>query len=187
MANVLDNEKRLHVLAQLVNNAGVRNTSDVTGVHRDTIGRFAERVGEGCARLHDRLVRDLSPAFVDMDEQHSWVYRRQQNIPEGIDDALIGEQWTWASICRTSKLTISWAVGKRNAAHADELVGDTRARARDHAADHDGRVRSLRGTHRAPLRLRRAVHPDDQELLGAPEQAPRRARSSPRSAGRTSS
>jgi IS1 family transposase len=128
VANVLPNDKRLDVLAQLVKNAGARNTSDVTGVHRDTIGRFAERVGVGCRRLHNRLVRDLVCAFVDMDEQHSWCFKRQQNVPEGVDDTLIGEQWTWAALCRTSKLTIEWVVGKRNAEHADELVGDTRAR-----------------------------------------------------------
>jgi IS1 family transposase len=128
VANVLDDERRLAVLAALVQNSGVRGAESTTGVHRDTIGRFAERVGGGCARLHNRLVRDLSCAFVDMDEQHSWCFKRQQNIPEGADATLIGEQWTWAALCRTSKLTIAWCVGKRNAEHADELVAAVRAR-----------------------------------------------------------
>ena len=58
----------------------------MTGVHRDTIGRFAFAMGEGCARLHDRIVRDLACALVDMDEQHSWCTKRQQNIPDDAPD-----------------------------------------------------------------------------------------------------
>lgn len=128
VANVLTDEKRLLVLAALVNGSGVRCTERMTGVHQDTIGRFAERIGIGCQRIHDRMVRDLSCAFVDMDEQHSWCFKRQQNVPEGVDDSLIGEQWTWAALDRTSKLTIAWCVGKRDHVQADALVADTRAR-----------------------------------------------------------
>ncbi|AUX37510.1 uncharacterized protein SOCE836_097350 [Sorangium cellulosum] len=72
MANVLPAERRLEVLAALVNGTTIRSTERMTGVHRDTIGRFAQAVGEGCARLHDRMVRDLTCALVDLDEQHSW-------------------------------------------------------------------------------------------------------------------
>ena len=128
MANVLPDEKRLEGARGVGERLGRPRRVAHDGRAPDTIGRFGERVGEGCVRLHDRLVRDLSPAFVDMDEQHSWCFKRQQNVPEGVDDALIGEQWTWAALDRTSKLTIAWAVGKRNQALADELVADTRAR-----------------------------------------------------------
>jgi IS1 family transposase len=128
VANILPAERRLEVLAALVNGSGIRGAERMTGVHRDTIGRFAAKVGEGCARLHDRIVRDLACALVDMDEQHSWCFKRQQNVPEGAPDDDIGEQWTWAALCRTSKLTIAWVVGKRTQEHADELVADVRAR-----------------------------------------------------------
>ena len=129
MANVLKHEKRLEVLAALVNGSGARAASRMTGVHQDTIGRFAFAVGVGCQRLHDRLVRDLTCPLVDMDEQHSWVGVRQQNVDEARhDETVVGEQWTWVAIDRTSKLVIAWCVGKRDQAHADELVADVRAR-----------------------------------------------------------
>lgn len=44
------------------------------------------------------------------------------------DAAATGEQWTWAAICRLSKLVIAWHVGKRDQASADALVEDVRAR-----------------------------------------------------------
>ncbi|WP_437979226.1 hypothetical protein WMF11_25280 [Sorangium sp. So ce295] len=40
----------------------------------------------------------------------------------------MGEQWTWAAICRTSKLIIAWHVGKRDQESSDSLVEDVRAR-----------------------------------------------------------
>lgn len=129
MANVLSAEKRIEVLACLVKGSGIRQTEDKTGVHRDTIGRFGFAVGVGCERLHDALVRDLTCPLVDMDEQHSWTRKRQAHVaPERDDLAVVGERWTWAAICRTSKLIIAWHVGKRDAEGADALVGDVRAR-----------------------------------------------------------
>ena len=41
---------------------------------------------------------------------------------------VMGERWTWAAICRASRLVIAWHVGKRDAAGADALVADVRAR-----------------------------------------------------------
>ncbi|WP_437281736.1 hypothetical protein WME90_14625 [Sorangium sp. So ce375] len=129
MANVLPLERRLEVLAALVNGTSIRAASRMTGVHQDTIGRFGQAIGEGCARLHDRLVRDLTCALVDLDEQHSWCRKRQNKVDATKDDAAsVGEQWTWAAICRTSKLIIAWHVGKRDQESADALVEDVRAR-----------------------------------------------------------
>lgn len=128
MGNLSD-EKRLKVLNALVNGNSIRAAERTTGVHRDTIMRFALRIGEGCQRLHDRLVRDLSSALVDLDEQHSWCRKKQKLVdPEKDDESIIGEQWTWAALDRTSKLTIAWHVGKRDAASADKIVADTRSR-----------------------------------------------------------
>jgi hypothetical protein len=120
VAHVLPREKRLEALAALVNGSSIRAASRMTGILQETIGRFGFAIGVGCARLHDRLVRDLSCALVDMDEQHSWCFKRQHNVPENAPDT-IGEQWTWAALCRTSKLTIAWTVGKRDQAHADAV------------------------------------------------------------------
>lgn len=126
---MLPAERRLEVLAALVNGTSIRAASRMTGVHQDTIGRFGQAIGEGCARLHDRLVRDLTCPLVDIDEHHSWCKVRQKHLnPAKHDAASSGEQWTWAAICRTSKLVIAWRVGKRDQASADALVEDVRAR-----------------------------------------------------------
>ena len=128
MSNVVPREKRLKVLSALVNGNGPSAASKMTDVHRDTIGRFAFAMGAGCTRLHDALVRDVSAHFVDMDEQHSWTGKRQIHMTDADDPAVMGERWTWAAICRVSKLIIAWVVGKRTGENADALVRDVRAR-----------------------------------------------------------
>ncbi len=129
MANILDHDKRVKVVTALVNGNGPRATSRMTDVHQDTVSRLGFAVGVGCRRLHDRMARDLACSLVDFDEQHSYVGKRQRNFDPAKDDpALVGEQWTWASICRTSKFSIDWHVGKRDGESADVIVRDTRAR-----------------------------------------------------------
>lgn len=57
--NVLPDEKRAAVLAALLDGNSIRAIERMTDVHQRTIGRLLLRLGEGAARLHDRLVRDL--------------------------------------------------------------------------------------------------------------------------------
>jgi IS1 family transposase len=129
VANVLVRKKRLEVFAALVAGNSIRRTEFMTGVHQDTIGRFGFALGQGSDRVHDRLVQGLTCPLVDLDEQHSWVGVRQQNLDLAKHDpSVLGEQWTWAAICRSSKLTIAWLVGKRDQEHADTIVADLRAR-----------------------------------------------------------
>jgi IS1 family transposase len=123
----LSTETRMRVLAALVEGNGIRTTERLTAVHRDTIMRFALAIGHGCDRLHDRLIRDLPCTRLQMDEQHSWVFKRAKNItPEDSDE--IGEQWSWVVMDVNSRLIVSYVVGKRNQESANALVDDARSR-----------------------------------------------------------
>jgi len=52
----LDNEKLLSVLDHLSEGCGVRKTSRLVGVHRDTVTRYILAAGEHAKELHDELV-----------------------------------------------------------------------------------------------------------------------------------
>lgn len=127
MANVLPREKRLAVTAALVDGNSIRATERMTGVHRDTIMRFALTLGEGCDRLHNRLVRDLSCSMLDLDEQWGWVRKKGPRVTAD-DPPDIGEQWTWVAIDRSSRLAVTYHVGRRDQAAANAFVADLRAR-----------------------------------------------------------
>ena len=57
--NVLSKERRIAVLAALVEGNSERAVERMTDVNRETIGRLAVEFGTGAQRLHDRLARDL--------------------------------------------------------------------------------------------------------------------------------
>ena len=52
----LPDERSEQVLAHLAEGCGVRQTSRLVGVHRDTVTRLARRAGDHAKALHDELV-----------------------------------------------------------------------------------------------------------------------------------
>jgi transposase len=50
MANVLNTDKQIAVIAALAEGSSIRAIERMTGVHRDTIMRLGVRVGQGCTR-----------------------------------------------------------------------------------------------------------------------------------------
>lgn len=127
MANVLSDEKRLRVLAGLVDGNSIRAVSRMTDVHQDTIGRFALKLGEAASRLHNRIVRDLRSSLVQMDEVWSYVQVKESRVqphhPEGS-----GEAYTFVALCALSRLVLSYHVGRRDQASMNTFMGDVRAR-----------------------------------------------------------
>jgi hypothetical protein len=59
MANVLNTDKQIAVIAALAEGSSIRSIERLTGIHRDTIMRLGVRVGEGCTALLDAKMRDL--------------------------------------------------------------------------------------------------------------------------------
>ncbi len=125
--NVLPTEKRLRVLAALVDGNSVRAIERMTDVHQRTIRRFALNLGEGAQRFHNKHVRNLRPSLLALDEVWSYVFKKQARVVEG-DSPDVGEAYTFAGIDPTSRLAISWCVGKRNQATADAFMADLRSR-----------------------------------------------------------
>jgi hypothetical protein len=64
MANVLDKNKQVQIIAALAEGSGIRQIERMTGVHRDTIMRLGVRVGKGCQSLLDAKMRNLTCAHL---------------------------------------------------------------------------------------------------------------------------
>jgi IS1 family transposase len=125
--NVLSREKRIAVLAALVEGNSERAVERMTDVNRETVGRLALSFGLGAQRLHDRLARDLACTQIVADETWSYVgvkeARRRPDHPEGS-----GEAYTWTALDKTSRFVIAWYVGRRDAESASAFMADVRAR-----------------------------------------------------------
>jgi IS1 family transposase len=125
--NVLSREKRLAVLAALVDGNSERAIDRMTGVNRITVSRVAMRCGRGAINLHDRVVRNLSCSMIQADEIWSYVGKKQKRVTEA-DGPGVGEAYTFVALCGTSKIVVSFHVGKRDQATTDAFMSDLRSR-----------------------------------------------------------
>jgi IS1 family transposase len=124
---ILAQEKKLQVLAALVEGNSARAIARMTGVHRDTIMRLGLAWGEGAQRIHNRMVRGLSCPLIQMDEMWSFVQKKQARVTAE-DSPEIGEAYVFTALDSTSRMVISFHVGKRDQVNADLFMADLRSR-----------------------------------------------------------
>jgi hypothetical protein len=61
---VLNSDKKLAVIASLLEGNSVRSTERMTGVHRDTICRLLVQVGDHCGEVMNDYMRNLCCQYV---------------------------------------------------------------------------------------------------------------------------
>lgn len=125
--NRLPLEKQIQIISMLVEGSSLRSTSRVCDVSINTVTKLLVEVGRACEKFHDEKVRKVQAKNVQCDEIWSFVYSKQKNVPQGMEDAA-GDVWTWTALDSDSKLMISWFVGSRDAHAAYEFLTDVRSR-----------------------------------------------------------
>ena len=124
----LKEEKKLAVIAAMVEGSSIRSVERMTGVHRDTIMRLVVRVGRGCERLLDERMRRLSCRFVQADEIWTYVGKKEKRVGYGDNPEEVGDQYVFVAMDSETKLVPCFRVGKRNAANAWYFVRDLQER-----------------------------------------------------------
>jgi IS1 family transposase len=125
--NVLSFERQTAIIAALVDGCSIRATERLTETHRDTIMRLGVRVGQGCAELHDAMMRNLQVARLELDEAWSYVGKKQARVTQEDGDE-IGDQYVFIGMASSAKAIISYTVGRRNAANTRAFAQDLRDR-----------------------------------------------------------
>lgn len=125
--NILPHEKQVEIVSALTEGVSIRATERLTGVHRDTIMRLGVRVGQGCAKLHDALMRDLSVGRIELDEAWSYIAKKQARLTPA-DSADKGDCYIFLGIASAAKAILSYCVGKRNQETTSAFVADLRTR-----------------------------------------------------------
>lgn len=119
--NILPIEEQISAILALTEGMSIRTTERLTGIHRDTIMRLAVRVGQGCERLYDQMMRDLNVAKIEMDEIWQYVGKKQRRANAHLE---LGNQYTFIALDATRKTIISYATGKRTAATTQAFADD---------------------------------------------------------------
>lgn len=108
----LNHDKKLAVIASLVEGNSIRSTERMTGVHRDTICRLLVETGEHCSALLDANVRNVRARYVEADEIWTYVGKKDRHV--SVDDPPeFGDQWVFVAMEAETKLIASHVVGKR--------------------------------------------------------------------------
>ncbi len=123
-------QKQIQIIAALTEGCSIRATERLTDTHRDTVMRLGVRVGEGCERLHDRMMRNLRVGAVELDEQWQFIGKKKKNVRD-TDPQSMGDVWAFIALSATHKAVISYVVGKRTRENAQELVSDLSMRILD--------------------------------------------------------
>src|SRR5262245_21715457 len=126
----LETGKIVSVLDHISEGCGVRKTSRLTGVHRDTVIRYSLLAGEQAQDLHDVLVA-FSPQTreVQCDEKWACVGKKQQHCdPADPADTAQRDNWDHVAFDPAHRLVVSVVPGKRTAAKTEGLVNDRHRR-----------------------------------------------------------
>jgi IS1 family transposase len=125
--NKLPLSKRVQIINLLVEGSSLRAASRIADVSINTVTKLLIEVGKACEQFHNEKVMFVETKRIQCDEIWSFVYSKQKNVPEGMEEAA-GDIWTWTCIDADSKLMISWFVGNRDAECAHLFMNDVATR-----------------------------------------------------------
>src|ERR1700734_932906 len=124
----LSGAQRLQLLAALVDGNSERAAWRMTDISRNTIKRFALRMGHAAQSLHNTLAHDLSCSLIEVDEIWSYVRKKDARASDEEKAAGLGEAYTYVALGMPSRFVIAYHVGRRGEVDASAFMTDLRAR-----------------------------------------------------------
>ena len=125
MANILKFEKKVAAISMLCEGASILAVERITGIHEDTIGRLALRVGRACKQIMDEKMRNLNCQHIEVDEIWGFIGAKRRNAERA---GAYGDVWTYIALDAESKLIPSFVVGKRDRYHTRTFMEDLAGR-----------------------------------------------------------
>jgi IS1 family transposase len=127
--NKLSLEKKVQVIAALVEGNSIRSTCRMTGVAKGTVSRLLRDVGIACAKYQNEHLRNLTCQKIQCDEIWGFVYAKDKNVPDEKKGQFgYGDVWTFTAIDADTKLIPSWLIGLRNMECAIAFTNDLKSR-----------------------------------------------------------
>ena len=126
--NKLSTEEKVRVVACLVEGNSLRSTVRMTGIHRTTIQKLLVELGTACSAYQDKAFVNLPCKNLQCDEIWAFVGAKEKNTHPEKKEIGWGDAWTFAAICRDTKLIPCWLVGPRDANTAYHFIHDLQPR-----------------------------------------------------------
>src|SRR5580700_7175999 len=117
----LSTDKKLAVIAGLVEGNSIRSISRMTDVDRNTINSLLLRTGERCTALLDERMRGLPCRRLQCDEIWTYVGKKARHV-KASDPAEFGDQWVYVALDADTKLIPAHLVGKRSSENTQAFM-----------------------------------------------------------------
>lgn len=121
-------DQRRQIIAALVEGNSIRSVERMTGIHRDTIMRLMVRVGNGCAELMGREMRNLNCQRLELDELWAFVGMKEKRTKHLPQRGEFGDAYTFVALDSDTKLVPCFHVGRRTARDTAIFINDLRER-----------------------------------------------------------
>ena len=131
--NKLSTKERANIIRLLVEGNSLRSCSRIADVSINTVTKLLVDVGSACLQFHNDNVVNVNSRRIECDEIWSFVYAKEKNVEysdKSKEDGA-GDAWTWVGIDADTKLVVSFLVGNRDAASANDFMHDIAARLRN--------------------------------------------------------
>ena len=122
----VDFKQACQVVHLLCEGMGIRAIERFTSLNRRTVLGILEAAGQKAMAFQDAKVNAVDAAVIQADEINSFVYSKQRNTPE--NELERGDQYTFLSVDRRSKLIINSLVGKRTRENAEQFLTELKRR-----------------------------------------------------------
>lgn len=116
------------VIEHLDSGCGVRATATLVGVAKDTVSRLVRVNGRHSRRLHNRLVRHVTPRALQFDEKWAYTGKKQRHLTPQDDPDAQGDHWDVTCLDPQTKLLLTLVPGKRTAETIQQAVADAASR-----------------------------------------------------------
>ena len=127
--NKLSIDKKVRIIAALVEGNSIRATCRITGAAKSTVTRLLESVRKACGKYQNEHLVNLNCKNIQIDEIWSFCYAKQKNVPKNKQGQFgYGNVWTFTAIDADTKLVPSWLVGLRDSNYAIAFVNDLKDR-----------------------------------------------------------
>ena len=116
----IDLDRAVLVLQLLLEGMSVRAAMRVSKVNRNTILDLLALMGERCEMLLDGRIKNVPVVDVQCDEVWGFVGMKEKTrLKKYADEAEIGDAYCYVAIERTTKLILTWHLGRRSPEHTE--------------------------------------------------------------------
>jgi transposase-like protein/IS1 family transposase len=122
----VDINKACQVVHLLCEGMGIRAIERLTQLNRRTVLNILETAGQKASEFQDAKVYAVDADLIQADEINSFVYSKQRNTDD--NNLERGDQYTFLSVDKRSKLIINALVGKRTRENAEQFLIELKRR-----------------------------------------------------------